>query len=64
MQFQRTPLLVSLNPDRLTLAVHREGAGGPIRIAVGDQVREVCPGDTETFELPSPVARGGHGRRT
>jgi trehalose/maltose hydrolase-like predicted phosphorylase len=64
MQFQRTPLLVSLNPDRLTLAVHREGAGGPIRIAVGDQVREVCPGDTETFELPSPVARGGHGSRT
>ena len=56
MQFQRTPLLVSLDHDRLVLTVHREGAGGPIRVAVGDQVRELCPGETETFELPSPVA--------
>jgi trehalose/maltose hydrolase-like predicted phosphorylase len=59
MQFQRTPLLVSLERDRLLLTVHQEGAGGPIRIAVGDQVRELCAGETETFELPSPVAAGG-----
>ena len=62
MQFQRTPLLVSLDRDRLVLTVHREGAGGPIRIAVGDQVRELCPGETETFELSSPVTAGGHER--
>ena len=62
MQFQRTPLLVSLDHDRLVLTVHREGAGGPIRVAVGDQVRELCPGETETFELSSPVAAGGHER--
>jgi trehalose/maltose hydrolase-like predicted phosphorylase len=60
MQFQRTPLLVSLGRDRLMLTVHREGAGGPIRIAVGDQVRDLCPGETETFELSSPVTAGGH----
>ena len=59
MQFQRTPLLVSLDRDRLTLTVHREGAGGPIRIAVGDTARELCPGETEIFELSSPVAAGG-----
>jgi trehalose/maltose hydrolase-like predicted phosphorylase len=64
MQFQRTPLLVSLDRDRLVLTVHREGAGGAIRIAVGDQVRELCPGETETFELDSPVAAGRHGSRT
>jgi trehalose/maltose hydrolase-like predicted phosphorylase len=62
MQFQRTPLLVSLDRDRLMLTVHREGAGGPIRIAVGDQVRELRPGETETFELSLPVAAGGHER--
>jgi hypothetical protein len=60
MQFQRTPLHVSLDNDRLTLAVHREGASGPIAVAVGDQMRELCPGDTETFELSSPVGAGGH----
>jgi trehalose/maltose hydrolase-like predicted phosphorylase len=61
MQFRRTPLLVALDPDRLRLTVLREGAGGPIRIAVGDQVRELCPGDTETFELSSPVVAGRYG---
>jgi len=64
MQFQRTPLLVSLDHDRLVLTVHREGAGGPIRIAVGDQVRELCPGETETFELPSATPAGGQRTRT
>jgi trehalose/maltose hydrolase-like predicted phosphorylase len=59
MQFQRTPLHVALDHDRLVIAIHREGAGGPVRIGVGDEVRELCPGDTETFELSSPVAAGG-----
>jgi len=63
MQFQRTPLLVSVDRDRLVLRVHREGAGGPIRIAVGDQVRELCPGETETIELSPSVAAGRHGSR-
>ena len=57
MQFQRTPLLVSLDRDRLVLTVHREGAGGPIRVAVGDQARELCPGETATFELSSGPRR-------
>ena len=37
--------------------------GGPIRVGVGDEFRELCPGDTETFELSSPVAAGGHESR-
>jgi trehalose/maltose hydrolase-like predicted phosphorylase len=60
MQFQRTPLLVSLDHNRLTLTVHREGAGGPMRVAVGDDTRELCPGETEAFELSSPVGTGLH----
>jgi trehalose/maltose hydrolase-like predicted phosphorylase len=59
MQFQRTPLQVTLDHERLAIAIHREGAGGPIRVAVGDEVRELCPGDTGTFELSSTVAAGG-----
>jgi alpha,alpha-trehalase len=59
MQFQRTPIHVTLDHERLAITVHQEGAGGPIRVGVGDEVREVCPGDTETFELSSPVAAGG-----
>jgi trehalose/maltose hydrolase-like predicted phosphorylase len=58
MQFQRTPLHVALDRERLKLAVHREGAGGPIRVLVGGEVRELCPGEAETFELHAPVAAG------
>jgi trehalose/maltose hydrolase-like predicted phosphorylase len=58
MQFQRTPLLLTLDHERLVITVHREGASGPIRVGVGDEVHELCPGDTETFELSSTVAAG------
>jgi trehalose/maltose hydrolase-like predicted phosphorylase len=51
MQFQRTPILVTLADSRLTLAVHPEGINRPISVGVGDQVRELCPGDGFTFEL-------------
>ena len=52
MQFQGTPILVTLADGRLTLAAHREGEPRPIRVGVGDEVRELCAGDRCTFELP------------
>ena len=55
MQFRRTPMRVTLDRDRLTLTVHPEGASGPIKVGVGDEIRELCPGDRHTFELPPPV---------
>ena len=61
MQFQRTPLRVTLDHDRLVLTVHREGMSGAIRVGIGDDVRELCPGDTETFEL-SAAGRSGSAR--
>jgi trehalose/maltose hydrolase-like predicted phosphorylase len=61
MQFQRTPMQVTLDHERLTIILSREGAGSPIRVGVGDEIRELCPGDTGTFELSSPVAAGQQG---
>ncbi len=51
MQFRRTPLLVTLADGRLTLAAHPEGVNRPIKVGVGDQVRDFGPGDRCTFEL-------------
>jgi trehalose/maltose hydrolase-like predicted phosphorylase len=51
MQFQGTPILVTLSGDQLTLAVHPEGARRPIRTGIPGDVRELCPGDQATFEL-------------
>jgi trehalose/maltose hydrolase-like predicted phosphorylase len=51
MQFQQTPILVTLTGDRLTLAIHPEGASRPVSVAVRDDVRELCPGDQTVFEL-------------
>ena len=51
MQFRRTPLLVTLADGRLTLAAHPEGVNRPIKVGVGDQVRDFGPGDRHTFEL-------------
>lgn len=51
MQFRGTPVRVSLDGGRLDVAVHAEGAGGPIRIGVGEDVRELCPGDRHSFAV-------------
>ena len=51
MQFQRTPLLVTLAHGQLTLAAHPEGVNRPIKVGVVDQVRDFRPGDRHTFEL-------------
>jgi trehalose/maltose hydrolase-like predicted phosphorylase len=51
MQFQQTPILVTLTGDRLTLAIHPESASRPVSVAVRDDVRELRPGDQAVFEL-------------
>jgi trehalose/maltose hydrolase-like predicted phosphorylase len=63
MQFKGTPIHVMLAEGRLTLTAHPEGVSRPIKVAVGDDVREVCPGDQATFELPEAarVEQRAHG---
>jgi trehalose/maltose hydrolase-like predicted phosphorylase len=51
LQFRDTQILVTLTGDRLTLAVHPEGASHPIRAGIPSDVRELCPGDQASFEL-------------
>ena len=51
MQFRETPLMVTLTGDRLTLAVHSEGASHSIQAGLPGDVRELCPGDQAVFEL-------------
>jgi trehalose/maltose hydrolase-like predicted phosphorylase len=52
MQFRGLPLEVALEDGELTLAADPEGRSRPIRVGVGEDVRELCPGDRLTFALP------------
>jgi trehalose/maltose hydrolase-like predicted phosphorylase len=63
MQFQETPILVTLTDDRLTLAIHPEGVSRPVSVGVRDDVRELCPGERTVFELrqnPAPTGPPAH----
>jgi trehalose/maltose hydrolase-like predicted phosphorylase len=51
MQFRGTPIRVSLDGGRLTVATGAEGAGRPIRVAVGGEPRELGPGERCVFSL-------------
>ena len=51
MQFRGTPLTVTLASGTLTISVAPEGFLRPIRVAVGDDVRELRAGDRHTFAL-------------
>jgi trehalose/maltose hydrolase-like predicted phosphorylase len=56
MQFRRTPITVSLNGAELTVAALADGYSEPIRVAVGDDVRELVGGDSATFTIAGPAA--------
>jgi trehalose/maltose hydrolase-like predicted phosphorylase len=59
MQYRGTPINVTLREGELHVSAHGEGMSRPIRVGVGDDVRDLCPGDSHTFALaPQPaVAR-------
>ena len=58
MQFRGTPLRVSIAGHELTVHAMPEGFRGPIRIGVGDEVRELGAGDSWVFRLRG-VRSGG-----
>jgi trehalose/maltose hydrolase-like predicted phosphorylase len=49
MRFRRTPIEVSLEGRRVTVTVHDDGLGHPIKVGVGDEVRELRAGEEHTF---------------
>lgn len=51
MQFRGMPLQVSLHGNELTVAADPEGRSHPVRVGVGDEVRDLCPGDQWTSVL-------------
>ena len=51
MQFRGTPIRVTLADGELTVVAHTDGFSRPIRVAVGDDVRELRAGDRHTFAL-------------
>ncbi len=55
MQFRHTPITVSLNGSKLTVAAHADGPSVPIRVGVGDVVRELRRGEIATFTIASPA---------
>jgi trehalose/maltose hydrolase-like predicted phosphorylase len=59
MQFERTPIRVAFEDGKLALAVDPEGVSRPVRVGVGGDVRELCPGDRCVFEAQpaAPVER-------
>jgi trehalose/maltose hydrolase-like predicted phosphorylase len=51
MQFRGTPIRVTLENGELTVVADAEGFSRPVRVGVGDEVRELCAGDRWTFPL-------------
>jgi trehalose/maltose hydrolase-like predicted phosphorylase len=51
MRFRRTPMDVSLENGKLTVAPQHEGFGRSARIGVGDEVREIGVDHSHTFDV-------------
>ena len=56
MQFRGTPIRVTLENGELTVVADAEGFSRPVRVGVGDDVRELCAGDRWTFPLGRNVS--------
>ena len=56
MQFRGTPIRVTVEGGELTVVALADGFTRPIRVGVGDEVRELDAGERCTFTI---AARGG-----
>ncbi len=56
MRFRGTSLQVSIEGDELTVLAQTEGFRGPMRVGVGDEVRELDPGSGCVFPLPAQAS--------
>ncbi|MBD0280879.1 MAG: glycoside hydrolase family 65 protein [Thermoleophilaceae bacterium] len=51
MRFRGAPLEVALSRGELTVTAQPDGVNRPVRVGVGDEVHELCAGDTATYSL-------------
>jgi trehalose/maltose hydrolase-like predicted phosphorylase len=58
MQFRATPLRVSITGEALTVLALPEGFRGPVRVGVGDEIRELGAGDSTVFGISPKPSRG------
>lgn len=56
MQYRGSPLRVRLADGELTVVSHPEGFSQPIKVGVGEDVRDLCPGDSCSFALTEVAA--------
>jgi trehalose/maltose hydrolase-like predicted phosphorylase len=56
MQFRGTPLHVRFGAGELAISAPVEGFSGPVRVGVGDDVRELGAGERCTFAVGRPTA--------
>jgi trehalose-phosphatase len=56
MQFRGTPITVGIHGSELTVQVPRDGSSPPVRVGVGDDVRELSAGDRSTFMVGARIA--------
>ncbi len=57
MQFRGTPLRVSLDGGELTVAALADGFISTVKVGVGDDVRELGPGESATFTVSPQASR-------
>jgi trehalose/maltose hydrolase-like predicted phosphorylase/beta-phosphoglucomutase-like phosphatase (HAD superfamily) len=63
MQVRHTPINVSLSGAELTVTALANGSSGPIRVAVGDEIRELRGGERATFTIESQATSGDGPRK-
>lgn len=51
MRFRGTPLEVTLRGGELTITSEADGTEGPVKVVVGEEVREIKAGDSHSFGL-------------
>jgi len=51
MRFRGTPLQITVEGDKLTVAMQDDGHGPPIKVGVGDEVREAKASERYTFVI-------------
>ena len=60
MQIRGTPIRVTVRRDELTVVI-TGGFSRPIKVGIGEDVRELGAGERCTFPLPAPVGAGAGG---